>query len=102
MLAVDAPASAVTVAPAQLVPVVGAAATTMPVGKVSVSVPPLTAIAPGLLLRIWTVSVDTPPSATVGGEKDLLSVTAAVTRLIVALAAAGLTNPSVDVTAPAG
>ena len=47
------------------------------------------------------VSCDVPPTSTVAGLNDLLIVTLVTTRVTVALAAAALTNPCAELTAPA-
>ena len=93
-----APASGVNVPP-QVLLAAGAAATAMPIGKLSVSAPAVSAIALALVLMKLIVSCDVPPTRTVAGLNDLLIVTLVTTRVTVALAAAGLMKPWVELTA---
>ena len=96
--------TAVIAAPLQPAPVnvgAGGFATTIPAGRVSVKPTPVRLIAPALLLRIWIDIVDVPPTATVVGLNDLLTVTDVLTSTRFA-AAAALVTPSVVVTALAG
>ena len=95
-----APATAVNAPPQVLVAPEGVAIT-MPIGNVSVSAVVVSAIALALVLRTLIVSCDVPPTSTVAGLNDLLSVTLVTTRVTVALAAAGLMNPCAELTAPA-
>ncbi len=89
---VPAPATAVN-APPHVFDEAGGVAITMPAGSVSTSPVVVSAMALALLLRTLIVSCDVPPTITVAGLNDLLSVTLVATRVIVALAAAGLTKP---------
>jgi hypothetical protein len=88
-------------APPQVFAGKGAAAKAIPAGSVSTRPIVVSASALALVLRMLIVSVDTPPTRTVAGLNDLFSVTLVTTRVMTALAAAGLVKPSADVTAPA-
>ncbi len=93
--------TAVIVAPPHPAPVnvgAGGFATTMPAGRLSVNPTPVRLMAPALLLRIWIDATEVPPTATVVGLNDLLTVTDAAASTRLAFAAA-LVTPSVVVTA---
>ena len=100
-LMLPAPAVAVTEPPAQLVEAVGVAATTIPDGKVSVSVTPLKAVR----LRFWSVSVNvetaTPLAKIEAGTNPLVRLPPVSTEKELLLMSAALLAPSVVVTVPA-
>ena len=98
-----APAAAFTVPLPHVVDAFGTAATVTPSGSVSETPRPCSAAAPGAVLAIEIVSVETPPTTIGVGLKALLSVTfGAGITVSVALAGAELLAPCVVESAPAG
>ena len=87
----EAPAVAVMAPPVQPVPpklALGVGATTMPVGRLSVSPTPVSATASALLLRMRTVIIESKLSGPMVGLKPLASAGTARRAVSVALAAA--------------
>ncbi len=93
-MTVAVPLTAVTAgAPHTAVVGAGGLATTMPAGRLSVSPTPVRLIAPALLLRIWIDIIDVPPTATVVGLNDLLTVTVELASVSTARGVAAARRP---------
>ena len=98
---VDPPGLAAT-APPHVVVAFGAAATSTPLGSVSVTPSAVSATAPSCVFAIEMVSSEVPSIAMDAGENALLSVTPGAIAVSVAVAGTVLVAPCAFVTAPAG